>query len=35
MRIVGSTYVTFDGVYQDPVGAEDFEHGGRSIKRFG
>ena len=31
-RIVVTEFVTLDGVFEDPGGAEDFEHGGWSFK---
>ncbi|HEX3507129.1 MAG TPA: dihydrofolate reductase family protein [Candidatus Dormibacteraeota bacterium] len=31
-RVVASEFVTLDGVFQDPGGAEGFEHGGWSFK---
>ncbi len=33
-KVVVSTYVTLDGVMEDPGGAEGFEHGGWSMRFF-
>ena len=34
-KVVVSTYVSLDGVMEDPGGAEEFEHGGWSMRFFG
>jgi dihydrofolate reductase len=34
-KVVASTFVTLDGVFEDPGGAEGFEHGGWSFKYVG